>query len=97
MGSLRGFKVIQMKGIGPGPYAGMLLADMGAEVVVVERESRTPATRLPSRRDALSRGKKSIALSMVRDTGGQRCLLCPGSGFERSANASPQPGAERLH
>ena len=40
MGPLAGIKVIEMKGIGPGPYAGQILADLGAEVIVVERASR---------------------------------------------------------
>jgi len=38
MGPLKGIKVIEMAGIGPGPFAGMLLADMGAEVISVERK-----------------------------------------------------------
>lgn len=37
MGPLRGLKIIEMGGIGPGPFCGMLLADMGADVVCVER------------------------------------------------------------
>ncbi|HAZ95099.1 MAG TPA: carnitine dehydratase, partial [Porticoccaceae bacterium] len=40
MGPLAGVKIIEIKGIGPGPFAGMLLADMGAEVIVVERSSK---------------------------------------------------------
>ena len=36
-GPLHGLKIIELAGIGPGPYAAMLLADMGAEVVRVER------------------------------------------------------------
>ena len=39
MGPLKGIKVIEMAGIGPGPFAGMLLADMGAEVISVERRA----------------------------------------------------------
>ena len=37
MGPLSGFKIIEMAGIGPGPFCGMMLSDMGAEVVRVER------------------------------------------------------------
>jgi crotonobetainyl-CoA:carnitine CoA-transferase CaiB-like acyl-CoA transferase len=36
-GPLAGIRVLEIAGIGPGPFAGMLLADMGAEVIVVER------------------------------------------------------------
>ena len=69
MGPLKGLKVIEIKGIGPAPYAGMLLADMGAEVVVVERESKSQPTWLPSEKDAFSRGKKSIALDLKSEAG----------------------------
>jgi crotonobetainyl-CoA:carnitine CoA-transferase CaiB-like acyl-CoA transferase len=38
MGPLAGVKVVEIAGIGPGPCAGMMLADMGAEVFLVERK-----------------------------------------------------------
>ena len=69
MGPLSGVKVIEMKGIGPGPYAGMLLADLGAEVIVVERASKPNSIALPSAIDSHSRGKKSIALDLRRAEG----------------------------
>jgi len=59
MGPLKGVRIIEMAGIGPGPFAGMLLADMGAEVVQVER--RAMDFVIP---DANRRGKKSIALNL---------------------------------
>jgi alpha-methylacyl-CoA racemase len=74
MGPLTGVKIIEMKGIGPGPYAGMLLADMGAEVIVVERASKTPGIAVPSEHDVNSRGKKSIALD-VKSPAGLEALL----------------------
>lgn len=64
MGPLSGIKVIELKGIGPGPYAGMLLADMGAEVVVVERARSATGIGFPASIDANCRGKKSIALNL---------------------------------
>ncbi|MBB3169459.1 CaiB/BaiF CoA transferase family protein [Simiduia aestuariiviva] len=69
MGPLAGFKIIEMKGIGPGPYAGMLLADMGAEVIVVERSTAPSGIVLPSAMDVNARGKKSIALNLKTDAG----------------------------
>ena len=69
MGPLCGFKVIEMKGIGPGPYAGMLLADLGAEVIVVERASKPNSIAPPSQLDVHSRGKRSIALDLKSDAG----------------------------
>ena len=41
MGPLEGFKIIEIAGIGPGQFAGMLLADMGASVVRIERPVKT--------------------------------------------------------
>ena len=69
MGPLAGIRVIEMKGIGPAPYAGMLLADMGAEVVVVERDSGPSGIAPPSRLDIQSRGKQSIALDLKNESG----------------------------
>ena len=42
-GPLRGVRVVEFAGIGPGPFAAMLLADMGAEVVRIERPGTPPA------------------------------------------------------
>ena len=74
MGPLAGIKVIEMKGIGPAPYAGMLLADMGAEVIVVERSSKPTGIGLPSANDIHSRGKKSIAINLKSPEGLQVLL-----------------------
>lgn len=64
MGPLKGIKIIEIAGIGPGPYAGMLLADMGAEVISVEKRSGKHA--LP---DCARRGKRSIALNLKSPAG----------------------------
>ncbi len=60
-GPLTGIRIIEMAGIGPGPYAGMLLADMGADVVRIDRAS---AASNPA--DVTSRGKRSIALDLKK-------------------------------
>lgn len=69
MGPLKGIRIIEMAGLGPGPFAGMLLADMGAEVVQVERKAMDFA--IP---DCNRRGKKSIALNL-KDEGDMERLL----------------------
>ncbi len=69
MGPLAGVKIIEMKGIGPGPYAGQLMADLGAEVIVVERASKPNSIAPPSAMDVNSRGKKSIALDLRKPEG----------------------------
>lgn len=66
MGPLQGVKVIELAGIGPGPFAGMLLADMGAEVIVVDRATDSNKIRLP---DCNGRGKRSIALNLKSPEG----------------------------
>ncbi len=58
-GPLEGLKVIEMAGLGPCPLAGQLLADLGAEVVVIDRMS-APADAT----DINRRGKRSIALDL---------------------------------
>jgi alpha-methylacyl-CoA racemase len=65
MGPLSGCRVVELAGIGPGPFAGMILADLGAEVVRVDR----PAAGAPPRADqfdVLGRGKKSVMLDLKR-------------------------------
>ncbi|MDH3304537.1 MAG: CoA transferase [Gammaproteobacteria bacterium] len=74
MGPLAGIKIIELKGIGPGPYAGMLLADMGADVIVVERSSKTIGIAVPAKKDVTSRGKRSIAID-IKNPAGRKALL----------------------
>lgn len=67
-GPLTGLRVIEMAGIGPGPFCGMLLADMGAEVIVVERPA---ALRTLGAGAAMNRGKRSICLDLKNPLGQQ--------------------------
>jgi alpha-methylacyl-CoA racemase len=60
-GPLAGLRVIEFAGIGPGPFAGMLLADMGAELIVIERPA---AQHTLGAGGALNRGKRSICLDL---------------------------------
>jgi len=70
-GPLSGYRVIELAGIGPGPMTGMMLADMGADVIRIERDSKdTPA----SKTDPSYRGKKSITLNL-KSAGGVEALL----------------------
>ncbi|MQA26160.1 MAG: CoA transferase, partial [Micromonosporaceae bacterium] len=61
-GPLRGVRVVELAGIGPGPYAGMLLADLGAEVIRVDRPGGQPMFDLPHL--FLNRGRRSVALNL---------------------------------
>ena len=66
MGPLKGIKIIEMAGIGPGPFCGMILADLGAEVIRVDRAS---AAGTGSRQEPANRGKKSIAVDLKSEEG----------------------------
>lgn len=67
-GPLAGLRVIEFAGIGPGPFAGQMLADMGADVVLIERAADAArAARYP--RHANNRGKRSIALDLKSEAG----------------------------
>jgi alpha-methylacyl-CoA racemase len=74
-GPLQGFRVIEIAGIGPGPFAAMLLADMGAEVIRVERSQavRGPAPSTPSQ-DILQRGRRNIAIDLKNPEGVETLL-----------------------
>ncbi|MCV6587215.1 MAG: CoA transferase [Marinibacterium sp.] len=63
---LDGIRIIEVEGLGPGPFAGMMLADLGAEVIVVHRASG-PAAGMPPQ-PVIDRGKASIALDL-KDAG----------------------------
>jgi alpha-methylacyl-CoA racemase len=65
MGPLSGCRVVELAGIGPGPFAGMILADLGAEVVRVDRPAAGERARA-ERFDVLGRGKKSVVLDLKR-------------------------------
>jgi len=63
-GPLTGLKVVEMAGLGPAPFAGMILADLGAEVIVVDRITKGGATPELVRTQIARRGKKSISLDL---------------------------------
>ena len=64
MGPLQGFRVIELAGIGPGPFCGMMLSDMGAEVIRVDRVGGRGG-----RRDVLTRNRRSIAVDLKQPAG----------------------------
>lgn len=72
MGPLNGVTVLEMAGIGPGPFAGMMLADLGARVVRIDRPAAGWAgDRDPKsvRADIVSRGRESIAIDLKAPEG----------------------------
>lgn len=69
MGPLSGIRIIEMAGIGPGPFCAMMLADMGAEVIRVDR----PGVE-DSRGDVLCRSRKHVVLNL-KDPKAKNILL----------------------
>ncbi len=69
-GPLSGYRIIEIAGIGPGPFAAMMLADMGAEVIRVDRAQsvRGPAPDAPHF-DVLLRGRRNIAIDLKHPDG----------------------------
>jgi len=63
-GPLQGLRVIEMAGIGPGPFAGMLLADLGADVIRVDRPGGGAMGATDNPADVLQRGRRSIAVNL---------------------------------
>lgn len=62
MGPLQGIRILELVGLGPAPFAGMMLADMGAEVIAVDRLEAGDAPTLKV--DINRRGKRSIILDL---------------------------------
>jgi alpha-methylacyl-CoA racemase len=69
MGPLRGVKVVELVGIGPGPFAAMLLADMGAEVVRVHRKESVERGSDPGSVPVLDRNRRSIGVDLKHPEG----------------------------
>jgi alpha-methylacyl-CoA racemase len=64
-GPLRGLRVVELGGIGPGPFAAMLLADMGADVVRIDRPGPVGDERSTAA-EVLQRGRRSVVLDLRR-------------------------------
>lgn len=70
MGPLTGYRIVELAGIGPGPFCGMMLSDMGAEVIRVDRVSKSQSAP----RDVLQRNRKSIAIDLKSPEGKELVL-----------------------
>jgi len=70
VGPLTGITVIEFAGLGPAPFCGMMLSDMGADVVRIDRAD----DKRPRARDVLSRGRRSIGVDL-KSSGGRDVVL----------------------
>jgi alpha-methylacyl-CoA racemase len=67
MGPLSGYRIVEFAGLGPAPFAGMMLSDMGAEVLRVER-ANAPVMQDP-KLNIMNRGRKSVAIDLKNPEG----------------------------
>jgi alpha-methylacyl-CoA racemase len=72
-GPLHGIKIVEFAGIGPGPFCGMLLSDMGADVVRIDRKGGAGG-RAGSKFDVTGRGRRSIAMDLKNPAAIEACL-----------------------
>ena len=91
-GPLSGIKVIELAGIGPGPFCGMMLSDMGAELLRVDRaQSVRPGSSSDGpRADVLGRGRRSVGVDLKQ----QPCRAAP-SVREAAASVTDAAGRAR--
>ena len=72
MGPLEGVKVVEVGGIGPGPFCGMMLSDMGANIIRIDRKGHRG--RVEAKYDILHRGRRSIGLDLKKPEGVEAAL-----------------------
>ncbi len=69
MGPLSGVKIVEIAGIGPGPFAAMLLSDMGADVLRVDRAQQVGTDFAAPNKEVLNRGRRSIGVDLKQPEG----------------------------
>ena len=75
MGPLSGIKILEFQGIGPGPFCAMMLSDMGAELVRIDRSQNVnPEASGGAFLDFLARGRRSAGIDLKHPEGIETCL-----------------------
>lgn len=65
-GPLAGIRIVELAGVGPGPFCGMMLADMGAELIRIDRTVPDWAATQDPTHDLVGRGRRSIAINLKK-------------------------------
>ncbi|MCU4183800.1 CoA transferase [Acidiferrimicrobium sp. IK] len=73
-GPLSGYRIVELTGIGPGPFAGMVLSDMGAEILRVDRSQAVSDAAATPVNDILGRGRRSVGVDL-KHPGGRDTVL----------------------
>jgi alpha-methylacyl-CoA racemase len=79
VGPLAGVRVIEIAGRGPGPFAGMMLADMGADVIRVDRTDLSADARADPALEFVNRGRRSVSLDLKTSAGRELVLRLAGT------------------
>ena len=66
MGPLKGFRIVEFAGIGPGPFCAMMLSDMGADLIRLDRKPSSPP-RVNAKYNILNRGRPSVGIDLKTD------------------------------
>src|SRR5436305_10003409 len=75
MGPLSGVKIVELAGIGPGPFAGLMLSDMGADIVRIDKANDVkPESFGKQNREPLYRGRRSIGVNLKNPEGVETVL-----------------------
>ena len=75
-GPLAGLRVLEFEGIGPGPFAGMMLADMGADVLLVDRPADAGlGLKRERKNDVMLRGRRSLTLDLKSEHGAEAASI----------------------
>lgn len=73
-GPLEGVRVVELAGIGPAPFCAMLLADLGADVLRIDRPSGGSSLNTRPEYDLLNRGKRAVVVDLKSDRGAETVL-----------------------
>lgn len=74
-GPLAGCRIIELAGIGPGPFAAMLLSDMGAEVLRVDRAATVGEEEGAPLWDVNARGRRSVGVDLKHPDGDRKSVV----------------------
>ena len=69
MGPLKGIKIIEFAGLGPAPFCAMMLSDLGAEIIRIDRKSSRPETITARPGNPIDRGRRSLAVDLKHPEG----------------------------
>ena len=101
-GPLSGIRILEIAGIGPGPFAAMLLADLGADILRIDRAAAVREDPASNPADVMGRGRRSAALDLKHPEAREALLRPPMNGPRtgdrigpcmRSIGCTAPPGA----